>query len=176
MYPGALHSVQRSRHSAFHIFPLDMYPGIPALPLQGPEGIHWALMGSLDQHCSSPSFTWSVQTKWTPGINFTGRHPGHGWPYGSACAWCILLTPLGLTPMWVLFWVVPRHSTAGLYLFPYSVSWCSTSEILKGKVLGYYRNLGSLRYGMSTAFLAVLWAARLSRFLRRNMRIWELLI
>ncbi len=32
----------------------------------------------------------------------TGRHPGHGWPYGSACAWCILLTPLGLTPTWVL--------------------------------------------------------------------------
>ncbi len=74
-------------------------------------------MGSLDQHCSSPSFTWSVHTKRTPGINFTGRHPGHWWPYGSACAWCILLTPLGLTPMWVLFWVIPRHSTAGLYLW-----------------------------------------------------------
>ncbi len=25
-------------------------------------------------------------------------------PDGSACAWCILLTPLGPTPMWVLVW------------------------------------------------------------------------
>ncbi len=59
-------------------------------------------MGSIDQQCSSPSFIWSVYTIWMPGINFTGRHPGHGWPYGSFCAWCILLTPLGLTPTWAL--------------------------------------------------------------------------
>ncbi len=25
----------------------------------------------------------------------TGRHPGHRWPYGSACAWWILLTSPG---------------------------------------------------------------------------------
>ncbi len=70
---------------------------------------------------------WSVHTIWTPGINFTGRHSGHGWLYGSACAWCILMTPLGLTPTESWFWVVPCHSTALLYLFPYSVSRCSTS-------------------------------------------------
>ncbi len=39
-------------------------------------------------------------------------------PDGSACAWCILLTPLGLTPTWVLDWVVPPHSMAWLYWFP----------------------------------------------------------
>ncbi len=36
--------------------------------------------------------------------------------------------------------------------------------------IGYYRNLGSLRNGTSTAFLAVLWAALLSSFRRRNLR------
>ncbi len=43
-------------------------------------------------------------------------------------------------------------------------------EISKENVLVYYRNLGSLRYGTSPAFLHVLWAARLSRFLWRNLR------
>ncbi len=36
--------------------------------------------------------------------------------------------------------------------------------------IGYCRNLGSLRNGTSTAFLAVLWAALLSSFRRRNLR------
>ncbi len=43
-------------------------------------------------------------------------------------------------------------------------------EISKENVLVYYRNLGSLRYGTSPAFLDVLWAARLSRFIWRNLR------
>ncbi len=38
-------------------------------------------MGSLDQHCSSSSFTWTVHIIWTQGKNYTGRHPGHGWPW-----------------------------------------------------------------------------------------------
>ncbi len=77
---------------------------------------------------------------------------------------------------WVLLpreswcWVIPRHSMVWLYLFPYKRLRCSTSEISKGNVLCYFRNLGFLRYGTSTAFLAVLWAAHLSRFLRRNLR------
>ncbi len=77
---------------------------------------------------------------------------------------------------WVLlrreswFWVISHHSTAWLYLFPYSVSRRNKSVISKGNVLSYYHNLGSLRYRTSTAFLVVLWAAHLSCFLRRNMR------
>ncbi len=43
-------------------------------------------------------------------------------------------------------------------------------EISKENVLVYYRNLGSLRYGTSPAFLDVLWTARLSRFIWRNLR------
>ncbi len=39
-------------------------------------------------------------------------------------------------------------------------------RILKGNILGYYHNLGSLRYGMSTVFLAVLRAALFQRNLR----------
>ncbi len=69
-------------------------------------------------------------------------------PQESPCAWCILLTPLGLIPCESWFRVVLHHSTAWLDWFPYSVDTRrSTSEILKGNILGYYRNLGSLRYG-----------------------------
>ncbi len=53
--------------------------------------------------------------------------------------------------------VVPRYSTAWLNLFPYKRLRRSTSEISKGNVLGYDRNLGSLG------------AARLGCFLRRNL-------
>ncbi len=60
--------------------------------------------------------------------------------------------PSVLLPCESWFWVIPRHNTAWLY-FPYSVSRCSTSEISKGSIK-------SLRYGTSTAFLAVLLAAR----------------
>ncbi len=79
---------------------------------------------------------------------------------------------------WVLLpreswsWFVPYHSTAWLYLFQYKRLWCSTSEISKGNILGYYPYLGSLRYGTSTAFLAVLWAAlpsKKSKMRRRSL-------
>ncbi len=77
---------------------------------------------------------------------------------------------------WVLLpheswcWGVPRHSMAWLFLFPYKHLRRSTSEISKGSVLSYYRNLGSLEYETSTAFPDALWAALLSRFFQRNLR------
>ncbi len=57
--------------------------------------------------------------------------------------------------------------------FPYaSLSRRSTSGVSTGNVLGYCRNLGSLRYGTSTAYLPCQVAARLSRrFSRSNLRI-----
>ncbi len=66
---------------------------------------------------------------------------------------------------WVLLpreswcWVIPRHSTAWLYFDAVRVNYRK----------GMYRNLGSVRYETSTAFLAVLWAA-LSRFFKRNLK------
>ncbi len=54
----------------------------------------------------------------------TGQHPGHRCPFGSFCAWCILLTPLGLTPRWVLMLsrstslhdvIVLQHSTSDVF-------------------------------------------------------------
>ncbi len=59
-------------------------------------------MGSLDQHCSSPSFTWSIHIIWTPGINLQDDTQATDNPDGSACSRSILLTPFGLTPTWVL--------------------------------------------------------------------------
>ncbi len=48
----------------------------------------------------------------------------------------------------------PRGFLQGCFLVvPIEVKTC---EISQGNVLGYYRNLSSLRYGMSTASLAVL--------------------
>ncbi len=44
---------------------------VPALQARVLSALISNLMGSLDQHCSSPSFTWSVHIIWTPGINFT---------------------------------------------------------------------------------------------------------
>ncbi len=71
-----------------------------------------------------------------------------------------LLLPWVLLPRESWFWAVPCHSTCvWLYLFPYKCLRRSTSEISKGNVLGYYHNLGSLRYFTRTVFLAVLCAA-----------------
>ncbi len=127
-------------------------------------------MGSLDQHCSSPSFTWSIHTIWTPGINLRDDTQATDDPMTQPVLGVFSRLPWVLLPRESWCWVVPRHSTAWLYLFPNKRLRCSTSEISKGNILGYYRNLGSLRYGMSNAFLAVLWAALLSRFLQRNLR------
>ncbi len=58
-------------------------------------------------------------------------------------------------------------STRCLYALKWSVfsTWCQDRNLDR-----HYRNLGSLRYGRSTAFLAVLWAALLSRFFEE---IWD---
>ncbi len=127
-------------------------------------------MGSLDQHCSSPSFTWSVHTIWMAGINLRDDTQATDDPMVQPVLGVFYWLPWVLLPRESWSWFVPYHSTAWLYLFQYKRLWCSTSEISKGNILGYYRYLGSLRYGTSTAFLAVLWAALFSRFLRRNLR------
>ncbi len=71
-------------------------------------------------------------------------------PQGSPCAWCILLTPLGLIPRKSWFRVVPRHSMAWLNWIPY---------------LQYVWNIERERTRFPeiwerVLFLAVLWAAR----------------
>ncbi len=69
-------------------------------------------------------------------------------PQGSPCALCILLTPLSLIPREPWFRVVPciaRRDWTGSHTSVDTRR--STSEISKGNILGYYRNLGSLRYG-----------------------------
>ncbi len=75
------------------------------LDFAGPESfllklaILWVHLTNIFQ--ASPSLGLSIQygrqvsTLWDD-------NPGHGWPYGSACARCILWTPLALTPTWVL--------------------------------------------------------------------------
>ncbi len=61
----------------------------------------------------------------------------------------LLLVPWALQCPWQVRCSPPHHSTAWLYWFPICVlnKRRSTSEVSKGNVLGYYRNLGSLRYG-----------------------------
>ncbi len=55
--------------------------------------------------------------------------------------------PWVLLPCESWFWVVPPHSMVWLYWFPYRVFDAVRVKYRKGNVLGYYRNLGSLRYG-----------------------------
>ncbi len=106
--------------------------------------------GSLDQHCSSPFLAWSVHKLYWHQVSLWDDTRATDDPLGSSCAWCILQTPLCLIPRESWVRVVPHHSMAWLDWFPAS-HWTglrrSMSIISKGKVLGYYRNLGSLRYG-----------------------------
>ncbi len=100
-----------------------------------------------------------------------GRHPGNGWPPGLTL-YLVYSIDYGLVPCKSWFRVVLRPSTAWLDWFPHSIeTWRSTSEISKGNVLRYYRNLGSLRYGneycipghamlhASVAFFEEIWVA-----------------
>ncbi len=64
---------------------------------------------------------------------------------GSPCAWCILLTPLGLIPCESCFRVIPQGVIGPVSILSIHTR-RSKSKISKGNVLGYYRNLGSLRY------------------------------
>ncbi len=104
-------------------------------------------MGSFDQHFSSSSFTWSVHTIWAPGINFKGQDPGHRWPWWLSLCFVYSIDSPGsyshVSLGFELFHVIARHDCTGSIQRLRS----STSEISKGNVLGYYRNLGSLRNG-----------------------------
>ncbi len=100
---------------------------------------------ALQARVPSYGFTWSTLLK--PLIHLVypyymdaryqlmGPHPGYGWPYGSACAWCISWLPWALLPRESWCWVILGHSTEWLYLFLYKRFWRSTSEISKGNVV-----------------------------------------
>ncbi len=128
---------------------------------QTPESSY--LIGSLDQHCSSPYFTWSIHTIWMPGINLRDDTQATVDPMAQPVLGVFSWLPWVLLPHESWCWVIPRHSTTWLYLFPYKRLRPSTSKISKGNVLSYYRNLCSLRYGTSTAF-------PISHFFQRNLR------
>ncbi len=82
-------------------------------------------------------------------------------PQGSPCAWCILLTPLGLIPRESRFRVFPRHSPALLDWFPYLRRYLDAVRVKyrKGTYSVTIVTLVPWDIGTSTAFLAVLWAA-----------------
>ncbi len=77
---------------------------------------------------------------------------------------------------WVLltreswFWVFPPYSTARLYWFPYRVFNAVQVKYRKGMYSVTIVTSVPWDVWTSTAFLAVLWAACLSRFFRRNLR------
>ncbi len=100
-------------------------------------------MGSLDQHCLSPSFTWSVHMIWKPGNNLQDTTPR---PRITLMAQPVLGIFYWL-PCESWIWVVPPHSTAWLYWFPYHVFDAVPVKYQKVMYSGYYRNLGFLRYG-----------------------------
>ncbi len=101
----------------------------------------------------------------TSSLKRTVRYGIHGPSYGP----CMCSQSTGA------FWpprACPKHearapSTRRRYALKWSVfsTWCQDRNLDH-----HYRNLGSLRYGTSTAFLAVLWAALLSRFFEE---IWD---
>ncbi len=93
------------------------------------------LMGSLDQHCSSPSFTWSIHTIWTPGINLWDHTQATVDPMAQPVLGVFSWLPWVLLPRESWCWVIPGHSTEWLYLFLYKRFWRSTSEISKGNVV-----------------------------------------
>ncbi len=98
-------------------------------------------MGSLDRHFLSPSFTWTVHTIWMPGINLRDDTQATDDPMAQPLLGVLSWLPWVLLPRESWCWVVPRQSTAWLYLFPYKRLQRSTSEVSKGNVLSYYCNL-----------------------------------
>ncbi len=125
-----------------------LQPGSLCLAGQSPFCLSSNLPGSLDQHCSNPSFAWSVHNYVDARYHLRDDTQATDVPQGSPCAWCILLTPLGLIPCESWFRVVPHPSTAWLDWFPYKRRYSTQYEWnIKYHVLGYYRNLGSLSVG-----------------------------
>ncbi len=51
-------------------------------------------MGSLDQHCSSPPFTWQSTLSGHQVSTIRDDTQAMDDPDASACAWCTLLTPI----------------------------------------------------------------------------------
>ncbi len=93
-------------------------------------------------------------------------------PQGSPCAWCILLTPLGLIHVslgFELFRDIAQRDWTGSHTSIDTRR--STSEISKENILGYYRNLSSLRYGNEYCVLGSVMSLHASvASFRRNLR------
>ncbi len=96
-----------------------LQPRCPCLAEQSPFCLSSYLPGSLDQHFSSPSFDWSVYNYMDTRYHLRDDTQATNDPQSSPCAWCILLTPLGLILCESWFRIVPRHSTVWLDWFPY---------------------------------------------------------
>ncbi len=96
-----------------------LQPGCPCLAGQSSFCLSSNLPGSLDQHCSSPFFAWSVYIYMDARYHLRDNTQATDDLQGSPCTWCILLTPLGLIPLESWFRVFPRHSTTWLDWFPY---------------------------------------------------------
>ncbi len=97
-----------------------------------------------------------------PGVSLRDDTQATDDPQGLPCAWCILLTPLGLIPRKSWFRVIPRHSTAWLDWFPYLHRYLDTVRVKYQRGTYSVTIVTSVPWdmGKSTAFLAVLWAAR----------------
>ncbi len=93
------------------------------------------LMGSLDQHCSSPSFTWSIYTIWTPGINLRDDTQATDDPMTQPVlgvfSWLpwVLLPSLGVES----FYVITRHDCT-----------CSHTSIFKAVRVKYRKGTYSV--------------------------------
>ncbi len=105
--------------------------GCPCLTGQSPSAWISNLISSLDQHCSSPSFTWSVHTLWMPGINFTGRHQATDNPMSLPVLGVFYYSPgsyshvsLGFEP----FHVIARHDCT-----------CSHTSVFDAVLVPYLR-------------------------------------
>ncbi len=90
--------VRRPAGPPIHICKV-LQPGCPRLAGQSPFCLSSNLSGSLEQQCSSPSFAWSVHNYMNARYHLRDDTQVTEDPQGSPCAWCILRTPLGLTPM-----------------------------------------------------------------------------
>ncbi len=85
---------------------------------QSPFCLSSNLPCSLDQHCSSPSFAWFVHNYMDTRYHLWDDTQATDDPLGSPCAWCILLTPLGLIPHESWFQVVPSAMSCMPRLLP----------------------------------------------------------
>ncbi len=85
----------------------------------GPFCLDSNLFGFTWPTLFKPLFAWSVHNCMDARYHCRDDTQATGDPQGSLCAWCTLLTPLGLIPCESWFRVVPRHSTAWLNWFPY---------------------------------------------------------